>query len=391
MSFQPNDGQYELSKRMSKWYDHPYKPIYVYSGGPGTGKTTVFKYFLESIGLTNEEIIACAYSGKAVDTMCNRGLTAQTIHSSFYTPSLYRVKDEYGDYVIENGQYKYKLDFVLKESLPENIKLIVIDELSMVPDTIMEDILSFGLPVIGMGDIDQLPPIFGSCSYMMRPDFFLTEIMRQDKDSPIVWLCRQVNAGERLRCGTYGNCRILDSIPMDQNLINDYDIIISCRNKTRDAFNDTIRQDILGRSIYPVIGDKIICRQNVKSFSGSGRFLTNGTIGWIDEIIPGTKTSKKMEIDFAPDYNESAIFPNLEMDTKYIQMPYEERNEVGLTKYIKFEYGYTITAHLSQGSEYPRVLYIDEPFGSNELKKKLRYTAISRASKSIDIVLSKQY
>lgn len=391
MSFTPNDGQYELVKRLSKWYDKPYKPVYVYSGGPGTGKTTIFKFFLDSIGVSNSEILACAYSGKAVDRMCENGLDAQTIHSTFYTPTLYKLKDEYGDYVIENGQYKYKLDFVLKDSLPEGIKLIVIDELSMVPDNIMEDILSFGIPIIGMGDIDQLPPIFGICSYMMRPDFFLTEIMRQDKDNPIIWICQQVKAGERLKCGTYGESRILRSIEMDRNLIDDYNMIIACRNKTRDMFNDVIRAGVLKRMPEPAIGDKVICRQNIKSFTGAGRFLSNGTVGYIDDILSETRTSKKVEIDFCPEYDMSQVFPNVEMDIKYIQMPYDERSEVGLTKYVKFEYGYAITAHLSQGSEYPSILYIDEPFGGFSLRKALRYTAISRASKKIDIVLNNDY
>ena len=57
-----------------------------------------------------------------------------------------------------------------------------------------------------------------------------------------------------------------------------------------------------------------------------------------------------------------------------------------MSRFVKFEYGNVITAHLSQGSEYDRVLFIDEAFGSRELRKKIKYTAISRASKSIDIV-----
>ena len=91
-------------------------------------------------------------------------------------------------------------------------------------------------------------------------------------------------------------------------------------------------------------------------------------------------------IDFVPDYDTNAIFPNVFMDTKYIQLGYEERQDFGMSKYVKFEYGNLITAHLSQGSQYDRVLYLDEPFGSRELRKKIKYTAISRAAKSIDIV-----
>ena len=323
--------------------------------------------------------------------MCSQGLLAQTIHSTFYRPVWEKQLDEYGEPVIENGQPKFKLEFVLKEELPSNAKLIIIDELSMVPDKNMEDILSFGLPVVGIGDINQLPPIFGTCSYMLRPDFFLTKIMRQAEDDPIVQFCQDVLHGRYLRYGTYGESRILRSIPMDFNLVNDYDMIICCRNKTRDDFNRIIREDLYKRPKFLVADDKIICRQNVKDRSNGGRFLTNGTIGWADYIVPGSMNSKRAKIDFVPDYDLNTSFPNLEIDMKYLMMDYIERQSVGMTKYTKFEYGNIITAHLSQGSQYDRLLYIDEPFGSNDLKRALRYTAISRAAKAIDIVMSSSY
>ena len=54
---------------------------------------------------------------------------------------------------------------------------------------------------------------------------------------------------------------------------------------------------------------------------------------------------------------------------------------------FRIEYANAITVHSSQGSQYDRILYIDDGFsGSRDTLKKLKYTAISRAAKRIDIV-----
>ena len=118
-------------------------------------------------------------------------------------------------------------------------------------------------------------------------------------------------------------------------------------------------------------------------------YLTNGTTGTIVDINEEHSNSKRLVIDFAPDYAPQSAFQDIEMDRKFITSTYADRKGYGLTPYIKFEYAYMITTHLSQGSQYPSVLFVDEPFnGDRETRQKLRYTAITRAMDRIDIVLS---
>lgn len=387
LNFEPNKGQAELCRRLKNWWKFKDKPMFVLSGGPGTGKTTTLKYVIDQLGLSLHEVIGIAFSGKAVNVIASNGLPAETIHAFAYTPKMVRLKDEMGEYILDNhDNYKYSLEFVLKESIPDNIKLIIIDEISMVPDYMIKDLLSFGIPIIGVGDKDQLPPVFGTCSYILRPDYVLTEIMRQKADDPIVYFSRAVNNYQHLQYGTYGSSRILRSIDLGDNLVTDYDMIICCKNSTRDRINNLIRKEIYKRSDYPEVGDKLICRQNVKDRTDGKHFLTNGTIGFIDELLSNNRSSKKITIDFTPDYDDRSLFPNVEMDAKYIKLDYKDRTSFGMSRYVKFEYGNLITVHLSQGSQYDRLLYIDEPFGDREMRRALKYTAISRAAKSIDIV-----
>ena len=165
-------------------------------------------------------------------------------------------------------------------------------------------------------------------------------------------------------------------------------MIICGRNSTRDFINDYIRRNLLNiKGKYPVIGDKVICKQNQWERCVNDIYLTNGTVGFINDIFDENTNSKRMTIDFVPDYDPNAIYYNVDIDLPFITSPYEIRKGIGLTRFAKYEYAYGITVHSSQGSQYNRLLFIDEPFGGGrELVRKLRYTAISRAVNQIDIV-----
>jgi hypothetical protein len=89
-------------------------------------------------------------------------------------------------------------------------KLIVIDECSMVDAELGRDLLSFGAPVLVLGDPAQLPPIQGGGFFTdAEPDAMLTEVHRQAQDDPIVRLSMQVRNGERLALGEYGRTSVV--------------------------------------------------------------------------------------------------------------------------------------------------------------------------------------
>ena len=118
-----------------------------------------------------------------------------------------------------------------------------------------------------------------------------------------------------------------------------------------------------------------------------GFYLTNGTSGVITDLDRSELGSGYYIMNFHPDYfPEGVDFEKLKVDARYIKMLPEDQRNVMRTQHEKFEYAYAITAHLSQGSEYNRVLFIDSFFNTPELTKKARYTAITRAIDSITIV-----
>ena len=385
-------GQAELLDRITKWfrdyqngntsgYKHP--QWFAYSGAAGCGKTTVIKEFLSSLNL-GDDYIGCAYTGKAVLQMLKNDLRAKTIHSLIYDiVSFYRI-----DPITHRKTPAF--EFVLKKHLDKDYSLIVVDEAPMVNDEMCREILSFGIPVIFVGDMNQLPPVFGKSSVMENPDFVLTQIMRQSEDNPIVQLSQMILKDIPIMEGTYGESKVVREFILDESILRDYDQIICFTNSLRYDINNYCRFQLLGRkTIDPRIDDKVICRQNNWNVECGGFYLTNGTSGKITDIDRTYVGSGFYIMNFHPDYFPDGMdFENLKVDARYIKMTPEDQKLYSRTQNEKFEYGYAITAHLSQGSEYGRVFFIDSFFQTPELTKKARYTAITRAIDKITIVMA---
>ncbi len=393
-NFIPNDQQELLVQKLYKWYmdftiGKTRKAYFSLSGPAGSGKTTIIRYAIEYLGLGIDQVACAAYVGKAVTVLNTHGLNSRTIHSLIYVPTVMNATDADGNLILnKKGEPSTVIKFLKREQLDYPYSLIVIDEASMINDSLRDEILSFGVPVIFVGDHNQLEPIFGKGSIMLFPDFVLTKIMRQKENDPIIQLSQMAIHKIPFQPGQYGKSKVMTSLSMSKSLLTDYDVIIVGTNKRRSSINNYIRRYILGmNSILPIPGERMICRQNNWHVSiGSGLFLTNGTAGEVMDVQKPT-SSKYFEMDFKSDVSQQTK-KDLKVDLEYLQMTPDERKSSGMSRFNKFEYGYAITAHLSQGSQYPRVLFIDEPFGmSADSRAKLRYTAITRASESIDILI----
>jgi exodeoxyribonuclease-5 len=255
----------------------------------------------------------------------------------------------------------------------------------MVPEYLAEWLMAYHIPIITLGDLNQLPPVMGKRYFLENVDCVLTQIMRQSDESPIPYFAKKITDGEFTR---FYEFNIQDKIIMKKfSKVTDYDIsssnIVICHtNKRRDYLNTYIREQIYGyTNDYPMIGDKMICRENNWNQSiCDGIFLINGMIGYIDDIDLRSLLPSAMTIDFRPEFLERDKYVNIVLDRTYLNLSREEK--VGYhSKMNKFEYGYAITCHLAQGSQYKKVLIdVDSLYGLNRTyAKQWFYTAITRA------------
>ena len=393
MGIELNTEQVYAIYELEHWWHSRDNQLFQITGGPGTGKTTLVRYFIERLGLKLENVLFVAYMGKAASVLQRNGLPAKTIHSAIYDYVEKLDRDENGHIIIkENGKPKLKHFFELKDHISKKIKLIVLDEASMVDEPIGKDLMSFNIPIITLGDLDQLPPVFGKPFFLQNPNVRLKQIMRQAEGNPIIWLCQQVLAGKELKYGVYGNSSIIKKSEITDYHFKNTDMIITGTNRLRYNINNYCREYIKGikRLEYPHIGEKVICRKNNwNQCLKGGIYLTNGTTGFVDDIYRDSYNKKTMKMDFRPDFTKS-VFRNIEFDYKHMYaIPGQEDkdNNFGFF-YDKMEYAYAITCHSSQGSQYGKVMYMHEDFMRDpEDRKKLIYTALSRAIESVIVVI----
>ena len=385
-----NEQQAQAIEALRKWWYNGNKQVFQISGAAGTGKTTLIRYLINEIKLEHDEVLFTAFVGKATLAMTRNGLNAKTLHSAICYCKDEPVLDENGNVVTEYNRRVTKRVFTRRKKIDPRIRLIVVDEGSMVPAKMADWLLKFKVPIIVLGDLNQLPPVIGDSFFLKEPDVVLTQIMRQSSESPIPYFAQNVlqNGTKCLSPGLQigDKINVLSKADITPELLKEYDVIICGTNKTRNNLNTYIRERIYGRTQdYPVIGDKLICRENDWTFSVDDVYLINGLIGYVTDIDLESISDYTMKIDFKPEFMDNE-FKNVTLDRIYMGLSPNDKRFYR-SNYHKFEYGYAITCHLSQGSQYNRVLVFNESFGTAEERRKWLYTAVTRAIDKVTILI----
>lgn len=400
-------------REVSDFMENPDRQVFYLAGFAGTGKTTLAKHFADGVsGL----VLYGAFTGKAALVLRQKGcLDATTIHSLIYISrdkskaKLRELEEALAELLhqlqVENGP-DYDLDadravrslrehiheeetalkrpmFVLNPDSPvRDASLLIIDECSMVDETIGKDLLSFGVKILVLGDPFQLPPVFGTGFFTSQtPDFTLTEIHRQAKDSPVLRLATDVREGRPLRLGTYGESRVIlqSDIILDDVLLTDQMLV--GRNETRRDSNVRLRrlQYKEAYSTYPLIGDRVVCLRNDHEMG-----LLNGAI-W-NVLEAGTPTiestlAMRIKADDGSVDNLRVTCHTHYFEKRGDKLPWYEKKNAQ-----EFDYGYALTVHKSQGSQWDDVLLFDESHAFREYRNRWLYTGITRAAKRITVV-----
>lgn len=410
------DDQRNAEKLIREWYLNTDDQVFVLSGYAGTGKTFLLKRVVEGLGLEGgKTAVFVAPTGKAASVLVKNGTPAGTIHSLIY------MRDDDDFEVNEEGEVvrKERLSFIKKEKIDEKIKLIVIDESSMVDNLILRDLLSFGVKCLFCGDNAQLPPVNGSNILLENPDYQLTEIVRQEKDNPIIQLAQKARRGEYIPYGNYGDSAMVVSRnflkPEERKrLFCRADQIIVGRNKTRADINAEMRryQGIASGQRFPVDGEKLICTlNNWTRYLDENKdfYLVNGVIGYCSNVEEQPDNLGKLDFraEFLPNTVRSLPFDGAifthgfyahgygDLAVKLADGTFVHESDYAVLRRVKavaeetvcrFEFAYAITCHKSQGSEFDFVIVFDESYLFGDDRARWLYTAITRAKKKLLII-----
>lgn len=369
--------QVEALDKVTEWLkDKDGNQIFRLFGYAGTGKSTLAK---EISSRVDGKALFAAFTGKAAHVMMKKGcIGASTIHSLIYKP----IDDEDTK---KTGQPKFVLNH---DSLVSTAKLLIVDEVSMVDEALGKDLMSFGTKILVLGDPQQLPPVNGTGFFTNhKPDVMLTEVHRQAENSPIIHMATVVRLGGQLEYGEYGDSRVIHRSDLERSYILDADQIIVGKNATRQAFNERIREIKGINSETPIIGEKLVCLKNNRK-----KRLLNGSIWYVKD--PLTYKNDKLtdylkdRINYFKLESEDDQYPVEVSVRKEFWRGHEDQLTWEMKKYTDdFTFGYALTCHKSQGSQWDNVMLFDESSVFREDASRHLYTAITRAAEKITIVL----
>ena len=403
MNRELTDDQIKADKLIEDWFLHSTKQIFVLAGFAGTGKSTLLQHTVcNTLKLVPDESAAFVTpTGKAATVLIRKGVPASTLHRLIYQ-SITEEKE------IELNGKKVKIEklsFKRRESIDKSIRLIILDEASMVSDPVLRDLTEFGVILLLCGDNAQLPPVEGVNTYLRTPDYTLREIVRQQLGNPVIRLSELAREGKYIPYGRYGESALVLSKRIfggerRKNYLLKADQIICGINKTRKMINDEIRA-LRGLGALPQSGDKLICTLNnwEQFIDGEYKFnLVNGIIGTAyDPFYDGSSGIGFMQFkpDFLDDFCPEAIPFDSGIFTEgnyfykhgdYFEKFNDEGEATGAFTLNRFEFGYCISCHKAQGSEFDNVVVFDESYAFKEDKNRWLYTAVTRAKKKLVIL-----
>ena len=367
----------------------------VISGYAGTGKSTLVRFIIEALGVDEKRVAYAAFTGKAAEVLRKKGnKNACTLHKLLYD---HFPKPAGGFF----RKPKPKIDY----------DVVVVDEVSMAPKTLMELLLKHKCYVICLGDPFQIPPIDkDEDNHLLdHPHIFLDEVMRQAQESEIIRLTMDIRAGKEIPFNDKGKeVLVLPRQELTTGMLTWADQVLVGTNATRLAINNQMRS-LYGFEGGPQEGEKVICLRNYwdEVSENEGDPLVNGTIGYLKN---GFKTFREIPrwIKNAPDSFDvwqanfivgEDYFPSIEIDYNMLltgekccdwRLSYQLgklKPKLGEIVPKEFAFAYAITVHKAQGSEWPNVLLLEErfPFDPLEHARHL-YTGATRAEDKLVLV-----
>lgn len=334
-------------------------------GFAGAGKSTLARHLAEHV---DGDVAFAAFTGKAALVMRSKGCRdARTLHSLIYRATDTETEEP---------------SFVLNEdSDAAHAKLIIVDECSMVDEELGRDLLSFGKKVLVLGDPAQLPPVKGGGFFTeAEPDVMLTQVHRQAADNPIIRLSMLVREGRPLSRGVFGETRILSRAELDPALVTGADQVLVGMNKTRRAYNGRLRQLRGFTGTMPQSGEKLVCLRNNRK-----KGLLNGALFTVKSA--GALRRGKVRMLVIPEEGEAGKFQRVAVIPQFFdggegEIPYALRKDSD-----EFDFGYALTVHKAQGSQWDHVTLFDESFAFREHRARWLYTGVTRAAKRLTLVM----
>ena len=417
--------QRQVYESMIDWVQTPASRLLTVGGVAGSGKSTLLGLFANE--MSHLLVAYVSFTGRA-SSILGRKLNAGGISTTaractdeerkldgywghmFYSPSDPEASRPFCG-TIHRLLYRPFIDSVTEEllgwekrdELDRNYDIVVIDEASMCSFQIVEDIQKHGVRILAVGDHGQLPPVMSEGSLVSRPMLRLEKIHRQAEGSPIIQLsrvmreegrlARELADGDRLR---FGSTRDLTHPSLAAMLTKEkLDAAVLCwRNATRVHVNRTVRGHLGYAGKPPQVGEPLVALKNHPPiFNGFRGLVTEEATSPFKDEWWLMKTKIEFPDDGLPATDEEVCREQFHRPRPFASVDELEKagikvHSMGAAGHL-YDFSYAMTIHKMQGSSVKHAVVVVDwrQDYSNENTRRLAYTAITRGSERVTILI----
>lgn len=428
--------------------------VFVLQGYAGTGKTSIISALVNALPKVRKRVVLLAPTGRAAKVMSfYSGRSALTVHKKIYRKKNAATVD---------------LQFSLADNVHEDT-LFIIDEASMISNQgqtffsqgLLQDLIRYvrsgkNCSMMFVGDTAQLPPVGLLESPALDPAYLnrefgmdvfqyeLTDVVRQKKDSGILWNATEIRNVIRLDDQSHAYSypqfitkgftdlfrmngdRLIEGLHYAYDNFGLENCMVICRsNRSANLYNQHIRNQILFRDDEITGGDIVMIVKNNYYWlqehdeSNTG-FIANGDMAVIKKVsnvheMHGFRFAD-LYLEFLDNNQGDAIRCRVLLDSLYVDapnLPYEQQqvlyeriaedyNDISAKKdrleaikkdpyynALQLKFAYAITCHKAQGGQWPLV-FIDQGYLTDEMLTtefmRWLYTALTRATQQLFLV-----
>lgn len=390
--------QYVGLSKLEKWYRKYSKQIIEISGVIGTGTWDLIHEFIEISPMEQEQVMYLSYDQKQVVELAAKRYHAYYINSIIYTYD--RIVNWDSLYVINPHTTGFECEWKkrVRSKIDPRYKLIVVFDSLLLNEKTVNDLRSFGLPIILVRD-PMLLPASDTYTFVKNPDIMLREINPVYLQNPLVYFTNKMilSGINSIKYGEYDNLTVVPKRQMNIYNMKSADMIITMTDEMRNNVNKIYRSEIMKlKTLNTSINERVIVMDTMyghKLVNSDVKklklYLTKGMVGYIDKINKHALSTRYVNMNFRPEFYFEA-FEDLSLDRAYLNnIEMKSRQEIP-DETIHLEYAYALTPQLARFSHWNRVtMIVDYKWEDldEEVLTRLLYTGMTRATESLTIIM----
>lgn len=385
------DEQYYAISQLEKWYRKYNHQVIDISGLAASGVYEAVEEFIDKMEFDPREIVYLSYDQKQVLEMASKRLHAYYLPSIIYKYT--RVVDFDSLPVINQSSsaLRYHWEKDVRKKIDERYKLMVVFDSSLMNKETINDLCSFGIPIILMRD-PALIPSPDTYTFLREPNIKIDELNPVLLRDPVKYFAIKALKGDKIAPGAYDTVTVVPRKQLNLYNLKSSEMVLTLSDELMNSMNTTYRENVMKlKTTNTAVNERLIVMNDMyahKLVNPDEKrlkiFLRKGMVCYVSKCNKHAAVTRYMPIELRPEfYGES--FTDLYLDRYYLNNIDVESRQAIPDEIVQAKYAYALSASMARLSHWDKVTIVADM--NDELSNRLLYNAITRCSRSLTLAI----